>query len=348
MGILIGLLVGLIFYVIHRYLPNTPSIEIVLTLVTPYCMYYFAEQFHFSGVLAVVSGGLFLSSRRQSLLNFRSRIEGVNVWNSLVFVLNGLIFLLIGLQLPSISRQLGETSLGEAISYGLLISFVLVLTRLLCTLGASLFTRLMSSVITVADPNPGWRGPLILGWAGMRGVVSLAAALSIPLLISEAQPFPHRNLILFITFIVILVTLVFQGLTLPWLIGKIKPEDKKTTIPEHEQELIIQKKIARASLQFLEEKYGKDRVQNEHLDNLFARLQIDLRSLDQELEESSDAKENSSKSYQSIYLDLLEQQRLLLNKMNRLDEFDEELIRKYLSLIDLEELKIREKQLQEA
>jgi CPA1 family monovalent cation:H+ antiporter len=348
MGIFVGLLVGIIFYAVHRWLPTTPSIEIVLTLVTPYCMYFFAEHFHFSGVLAVVSGGLFLSSRRQSMLNFRSRIEGVNVWTNLVFVLNGLIFLLIGLQLPSITRQLGDTSLGEAISYGLLISFVLVLTRLLCTLGASLFTRLISRVITVADPNPGWRGPLILGWAGMRGVVSLAAALSIPLLISEGQPFPHRNLILFITFIVILITLVFQGLTLPWLIRKVAPEDKNTTIPEHEQELIIQKKIARASLQFLEEKYCKDRVQNEHLDNLFARLQIDLRSLDQELEESNDTKENSSKSYQSIYLDLLEQQRLFLTEMNRLAEFDEELIRKYLSLIDLEEFKIREKQLQEA
>src|SRR4029453_14782468 len=148
----------------------------------------------------------------------------------------------------------------KAIWYGLLISFVLVLTRLLCTLGASLFTRLMSRVITVADPNPGWRGPLILGWAGMRGVVSLAAALSVPLLISEGQPFPRRNLILFITFIVILVTLVFQGLTLPLLIRKVAPEDRQTIIPGHQQERIIQKKIAKASLLFLDAKRGKYRV----------------------------------------------------------------------------------------
>jgi len=348
MGIFIGLLVGIIFYAIHRWLPTTPSIEIVLTLVTPYCMYYFAEHFHFSGVLAVVSGGLFLSSRRQSMLNFRSRVEGVNVWTNLVFVLNGLIFLLIGLQLPSITRQLGDSSLGKAIWYGLIISFVLVLTRLLCTLGASPFTTFMSRLITVAEPNPGWKNPLILGWAGMRGVVSLASALSIPLLISEGQPFPHRNLILFITFVVILVTLVFQGLTLPWLIRKLEPEDRFTTIPAHAQELIIQKKIAKTSIQFLEEKYGTDRVQNAPLDNLFARLQIDLRSLEQELQASNDITENSSKSYRSIYLELLEHQRLLLNEMNRLAEFDEELIRKYLSLIDLEELKIRNKQLQEA
>jgi len=205
----------------------------------------------------------------------------------------------------------------------------------------------MSRFITVAEPNPGWRNPLVLGWAGMRGVVSLAAALSVPVLIYEAQPFPYRNLILFITFIVILVTLVFQGLTLPWLIRKVKPEDKSTTIPEHKQEIIIQKKIAQASLQFLEEKYGKEPVQNEHLNNLLERLKLDLRFFNQELEEINNAEGNSLKSYPAIYLELLERQRRLLNEMNRLAEFDEELIRKYLSLIDLEEFKIREKQLQE-
>ena len=347
MGIFVGLLVGTVFYAIHRWLPTTPSIEIVLTLVTPYCMYYFAEHFHFSGVLAVVSGGLFLSSKRDSMLTYRSRIQGVNVWNSLVFVLNGLIFLLIGLQLPSIIRQLGDISLGRAIWYGLVISVVLILTRLLCTLGASLFTRFMSRFITVADPDPGWRGPLVFGWAGMRGVVSLAAALSVPILIQEGQPFPYRNLILFITFIVILVTLVLQGLTLPWLIRKVKPEDNYATIPEHKQEIIFQKKIAQASLQFLEEKYGKDYLPNEYVNNLHARLKLDLGFLNQELEEKNNSKDNSLRSYQTIYLELLNQQRRLLNEMNRLAEFDEELIRKYLSLIDLEEFKIREKQLQE-
>lgn len=144
--IIIGLLAGLIFYGVHRLLPATSSIEIVLTLVTPYCMYYAAEHFHFSGVLSVVSGGLFLSSKRQSMLNYR--IEGVNVWTNMIFVLNGLIFLLIGLQLPSITQQLGNISLGTAIWYGLAISLVLILSRFLCTFGAAIFTRIMSHFIT--------------------------------------------------------------------------------------------------------------------------------------------------------------------------------------------------------
>jgi monovalent cation/hydrogen antiporter len=347
LGILIGLLVGAVFYAIHRFLPTTTGIDIVLTFVAPYCMYYFAEHFHYSGVLSVVSGGLFLSSRRDSMLSYRSRIEGVNVWNSLVFVLNGVIFLLIGLQLPSIVGQLGKVSLGRAVWYGLVISFVLIVTRLLCTLGTSVFTRFMSRFITVADPNPGWKNPLITGWAGMRGVVSLAMALSIPVIINEGQPFPYRDLILFITFVVILVTLCFQGLTLPWVISKINPEDKYGTIPEQRQEIILQKKIAQASRQFLDENYSKAREQNKHLDNLFARLEIDLNYFIQELEETGEERDGSLISFQNIYLEMLDRQRKRLNEMNRLEEFDEELIRKYLSLIDVEEFKIREKQIKE-
>ncbi len=346
MGVMIGVAIGFIFYAIHRWLPTTTSIEIILTLIAPYCMYYTAEQFHFSGVLAVVSGGLLLSSKRQTMLNYRSRIEGINVWTNIVFVLNGLIFFLIGLQLPSIINQLGDISLGRAIWYGLAISLVLIVARLLCTFGASLFTRFMSHFITVADPNPGWRGPIIFGWAGMRGVVSLAAALSIPLLIDEGRAFPYRNLILFITFIVILVTLVLQGLTLPWVIRKVKLEDNRV-IPEQKQEIIIQKKMAQYSLQYLNEKYDGKLPENEHLNNLKARFKIDMKLLSEELEKIDHTNENALRNFQSIYLELLEYQRKLLKEMNRRAEFDEELIRKYLSLIDLEEFKIREKQIME-
>lgn len=347
MGTLIGLGVGFVFYGIHKWLPTTPSIEVVLTLLTPYCMYYSAEHFHFSGVLAVVSGGLFLSGRRQSMLDYRSRIEGINVWTNLVFVLNGLIFFIIGLQLPSIIKQLGDVSLSTAIWYGLAISLTLILVRLLCTLGASVFTRFMSNFIKVADNNPGWRSPFILGWAGMRGVVSLAAALSVPLLISNNQAFPFRSLILFITFIVIIVTLVFQGLTLPWLIRKIKPEDRYTLIPEIKQEKIIQKKLALHSHEYLEKIYAEEQSNNKHVDNMHERLKLDLDFFNRQLDEGNNETDNSLRHFQEIYLKMLEQQRNLLDQMNQKEEFDEDIIRKYLSLIDIEEFKIREKILEE-
>jgi CPA1 family monovalent cation:H+ antiporter len=254
-----------------------------------------------------------------------------------------LIFFLIGLQLPSIANQLGDVSLGRAIWYGLAISLILIIARLLCTFGASLFTRFMSHFITVADPNPGWRGPIIFGWAGMRGVVSLAAALSIPLMVDEGMAFPNRNLILFITFIVILVTLVLQGLTLPWVIRKIRLEDKDSLIPEQKQEIIIQMKMAQYSLQYLNEKYDGRMPDNEHLHNLHARLKIDMKLLSEDLENTDRTNESALGNFGSIYLEILDHQRKILNEMNHRAEFDEELIRKYLSLIDLEEFKIREK-----
>ncbi|MEJ8819456.1 Na+/H+ antiporter [Lacibacter sp. H407] len=348
MGAVIGIGIGLIFYAIHRWLPTTPSIDILLTLVTPYCMYYAAESFHFSGVLAVVCGGLLLSSKRQQMLSYRSRIEGVNVWTSIVFVLNGLIFFLIGLQLPTVTEQLGDVSLGAAIGYGLAVSAVLIVVRLASTFGASLFTRFISRFITVADANPGWKGPLIFGWSGMRGVVSLAAALSIPLYINQVQPFPHRNLILFITFIVILVTLVLQGLTLPWVIRKVNVGEREGELSEEDQEKIIQKKMAHYSLLYLEEKQEAHLLDNEHFNNLKAKLKTELDYFSRALDETYNGNDPSLKNFQVVYLDLLDEQRKLLHKMNHKAEFDEDLIRKYQSLIDIEELKMREKQIPES
>lgn len=346
LGTLIGLAVGLVFYAVQRLLPTTPSIDTVLSLVTPYCMYYAAEHFHYSGVLAVVSGGLFLSSRRDTLLTYRSRIEGVNVWTVLSFVFNGFIFLLIGLELPTITQQLGDISLGRAIGYGLLLSLALVAGRLACSFGAALFTRVASHFITVADENPGWKLPLVAGWAGMRGVVSLASALSIPLLTPAGQPFPYRNLILFITFIVILFTLVVQGLTLPWLIKKVNLEDKYGTIPEDQQELLIQQKLSQLALRYAAEKHPQTGPQNDYLRNLQARLQLDEQLFAQALQADSKAPLDSLQRYQSFYLELLSQQRALLNDLNKQEDFDEDIIRKHFAILDLEEYKLREKQLQ--
>ena len=345
MGTVVGLAIGLVFYAIHRWLPTTPSIDIVLSFVTPYCMYYFAERFHVSGVLAVVAGGLLLSHKRDSMLTYLSRIQGANVWATVGFVFNGLIFMLIGLQLPTIVQQLGDGGLKAAIGYGLLISGVLIVTRLLCTVGASLFTQFASKFITVADANPGFRGPIVLGWAGMRGVVSLAAALSIPAFLSQGQPFPHRALILFITFVVILVTLVFQGLTLPWVIRWINPQNNRPALTEREQESIIQKKMAQASLQFIKEHHSDSLDANAHLSNLYHRFDIDLKHFTNALDAG---KTNGDKpdllfQHQQIALKLLDEQRNLLQKMNQRSEFDEDIIRKYLSLLDLEETKLREK-----
>jgi monovalent cation/hydrogen antiporter len=343
MGTAIGLVIGLVFYAIHRWLPTSPSIDIVLSFLTPYTMYYFAERFHFSGVLAVVSGGLFLSNQRHRMLSYLSRVQGTNVWSTVGFVLNGLIFLLIGLQLPAIVSGLEGISLSTAIWYGLAISLVLIVVRIFCTLGASAFTMFMSRFITVADPNPGWRGPFIFGWAGMRGVVSLAMALSIPVLANNGQPFPQRNLILFITFVVILVTLVVQGLTLPWVIKKINPQDRNNGLPKKKQETVIMRKLTEVSIKFLKEKYGDQVDANEYTKNMHARLNTELSHFISKYEGTFNPEKDALTEHQLIALEMLEEQRRVLHAVNHKMEFDEEIIRKYLALLDLEETKLREK-----
>jgi CPA1 family monovalent cation:H+ antiporter len=202
----------------------------------------------------------------------------------------------------------------------------------------------MSHFIKVADPDPGWRTPFIFGWAGMRGVVSLAAALSIPVLISKDNPFPYRSLILFITFIVILVTLILQGLTLPWMIRKIKPEKEEDKfMTDENQELVIQKRMAESSLKFLEEKYRHEWQNNRHVRLLYEKLKSDLEFFNEDTSMVSDRKDSSFNAYREIYLDLLEHQRKVLNEINLDASYDEEIIRKYSGLIDLEEFNIREK-----
>lgn len=338
MGIVIGLLVALVYYAIHRWLPTSTETDVVLTLTAPYVMYIAAESFHGSGVLAVVSGGLFLSARSQRILNYRSRLQGANVWSTLGFMLNGLVFMLIGLELPVIIKELGNVSLGEAIKYGCIITGVLIVTRLLCTMSASVFTVFISRYITTADNRPGWKGPLIFGWAGMRGVVSLAAALSIPVYMDNGQLFPQRNLILFITFTVILLTLVVQGLSLPPLIRWIKMEDPDNHLSPEEQEQIIREELLRKSMEFLDQHYGEEVKSNPALKQLREDLQHR-----QTVSVHNKLKGTDHKVYKKIYLKMLNHQRNVLHELNKDPRTEHELIRKYHELVDIEEEILRMK-----
>lgn len=343
MGIATGIAIGLVFYAMHRWLPTTPSMDTVLTLVAPYVMYITAEAFHFSGVLAVVSGGLFMSNRRMSVLSHLSRLQGINVWATVGFVLNGIVFMLIGLELPVVVHQLGESSLKEAIWYGLIISGVVIVTRVLCAFGASIFTVVISRFITTADSSPGLRMPLVFGWAGMRGVVSLAAALSIPIMAGD-RPFPQRNMILFITFVVILVTLVVQGLTLPILIRKLKLGEPDYLMSDLEQEIIVRKKMAYTALEALDNQFKQDVEDNVLLQQLRSGLANEYSFL-QSYAESHGTDTNrlhTIKRYRTVYNALLAEQRKLLKKMNRKEEFNDEIIRKHFSQLDLAEEKLNQ------
>ena len=342
MGIACGIAVALIFYAVHLWLPTTTNIDVILTLLTPYAMYIVAESFEFSGVLAVVSGGLFLSTRRTTFLTHSSRLQGVNVWEAVAFMLNGLIFLLIGLEFPTIIKDLGPQGIGPAIKYGLIVTGILIVTRLASTYGATAFTVLVSKYIKTADSNPGWKAPLLLGWAGMRGVVSLAAALSIPVTLHAGTAFPHRPLILFITFMVILITLVLQGLTLPALIKWVDIEDLDYTISFEQQRQMVRKQLARLSLDILDKKHAREVKENAMVRLIKNQIVADMELLkDWREEDAAEREEQFYHEYRSIRTELIAEQRKYLSDLNKQKEINDDIIRQQLDLLDLEEERIK-------
>lgn len=330
-GVGIGVALGYVVYKLQRWLDTDVNSEIIITLITPYLIYLAAESVHASGVLSVVSGGLFLSSRSHLFLSHSSRLQGTNVWSVLGFLLNGLVFLLIGLELPVIVSGLGDTKMSTAIGYGIVISVILMLSRVVCALGASQFTVFVSRFIKTADNRPGWKGPLVFGWAGMRGVVSLAAALSIPVFTEDGLPFPQRNLILFVTFVVILITLVVQGLTLPSLIKWLNVEDLDHYPSRNEQEQVLRDKLYLASQDYLNA-YRPDN------DKASASLSLLKTQLNYRRVWKVDG--DLLHSYREVYSDLLGMQRHWLLKWNASMELEEELVRHYLMLLDIEEEKL--------
>jgi monovalent cation/hydrogen antiporter len=341
MGIAIGLAVALVFYAIHRWLPTSANIDVVLTFMSPYVMYIAAESFHFSGVLAVVSGGLYLSARRHQFLSYHSRLQSVSVWQAVAFVLNGFVFMLIGLEFPVIIKNLGTEGLKSAINYGLIITAVLIVGRFICTYAAVVVTMVMSKIITVADPSPGWRAPTMLGWAGMRGVVSLAAALSIPLTLTNGAVFPNRDMILFITFTVILVTLVLQGLTLPLVVKWVNMPDPDLTVPMEQQRQLVRKKLAHLSLGILDEHYNDVCKNNGMVQSLVMRYNAEMKLLKDWDKDDNHAREQFYyNDYLKIMAHLLKEQRKLLHTLNKKEEISDELVKHQFDLLDLEEEKL--------
>jgi len=342
MGLVVGLAVAQGFYLIHRFMPTTPSINTVLTFMAPYVMYLLAEEFHFSGVLAVVSGGLLLSFRSHEVFDANTRLQANSVWASVGFVLNGLVFILIGLELPLAVEGLGSYSLRQAIFYGFVISGIIILIRLLWMYPAAFVPRWWSYNIRTTEVSPGWQGPLILGWAGMRGVVSLASALSVPLLLTNGQDFPQRNLMLFITFVVILVTLVFQGLTLPLLIRLTGIAGKEDSMPAEEQEAGIRLRLRQVALAHLSQHYTPDIEENELIRALQQRMQAEAQRTGQLLDalDYDESKRLALQRYHHVLLDVLRVQRAELLVLRHQDVFEDEMLRHQEAQLDLDEAKI--------
>ncbi len=214
----LGLLAGWIVDYIERRIDDGP-IEIILSILVPYAVYLSASAVQASGVLAVVACGLFVSRRSASFFSPPVRIQVWSVWEALTFVLNGLVFVLIGLQLPGIRASIRGFGLSTLLVDGAIFSALLILLRLVWTFpGAGISYLIRTRIGHHKEKRPSLRQIFVIGWTGMRGVVSLAAALALPAVLADGSPFPQRNVIVFLTFCVIVVTLVLQGVTLPPLI----------------------------------------------------------------------------------------------------------------------------------
>ncbi|MBD2755805.1 Na+/H+ antiporter [Spirosoma validum] len=234
-GLLIGGGLGWLMTVALQRITSA-TIQTSLTLLAPYLAYLAAEHVHASGILAVVSAGLLITRRTPEVFSPQARLESRAVWDTAIFLLEGVVFILIGLQLPAIVADLGGYTTGELALYSVVVSAVTILIRILWVffssyyphlLGWSKRTTITGSVNDEHSNQVDWRNVLIVAWTGTRGVISLATALALPLSLEGGQLFPQRNLILFLAFVVILATLVLQGLSLPLLIRLlgVKPQN---------------------------------------------------------------------------------------------------------------------------
>ncbi|MBV8639025.1 MAG: Na+/H+ antiporter [Candidatus Eremiobacteraeota bacterium] len=216
-GVLIGLLAGFVIESVLRLLMRgnleDPTIGNVIVLIAPYASYLPADALGASGVLAVVTTGIYLNQRANRFMSSEGRVVGLAVWNMMIFLLNALVFLLIGLELPLIVSSLGS-SFTRFVIDAVIISVAVILIRIVWVFPSAWLPRLLIKRVRDRDPLPSWRVIGVIAWSGMRGIVSLAAALALPYTDAAHHPLSGRAEIIFITLCVIVVTLVFQGLSL--------------------------------------------------------------------------------------------------------------------------------------
>ena len=248
-GIVVGTAIARLFVAIHRRVGDT-LMEMMLSLMLPYLAYLAAETLHLSGVLAVVAAGLVRGRYAPEAFSPQARIAAYSLWRVVVFAVNCLVFILIGLQLPELVGGLAEMSLAQAIGYGVLLSVVAMVVRLAWVFPGAYLPRLVRGLLRRRPgPIPPWRNVAIVGWCGMRGIVSLAAALALPLTLTDGSPFPGRDLLVFLAFVVIFVTLVVPGLTLGPLVRALKVGGDWSV---HDETTLARAETARAALAELE------------------------------------------------------------------------------------------------
>jgi Na+/H+ antiporter len=218
--ILWGIATGWLMLRLRRWV-REPRIEILLSVLTPFIAYWPPQHLGGSGVLATVTTGLYISWNGLRLISAPTRLQGIFFWDFFIYVIEGMVFLLTGLQARTLSAGVRNYPIAHLVVSAVVVSAVVIATRFIWMYPATYLPRWLVPAIARKDPAPPWQWPFVLAFTGVRGIVSLAAALAIPLSTAAGTPFPHRDLVLLLTFVVVLVTLVGQGLTLPWVIQRL-------------------------------------------------------------------------------------------------------------------------------
>jgi CPA1 family monovalent cation:H+ antiporter len=337
-GVAVGLIVA---WVIARLLSwvREDLIDIVLSLIAPYVAYLGAERLHVSGVLATVAAGIYLGARSPELLSASTRLTGAAFWNTLIFLLNGVVFMLIGLQLPEVVRGLHNHSRGELLWDAGIICGVVILTRIVWVFPSAWLPRWLSKRIRARDPMPPWRNIAVFGWCGMRGVVSLAAALAVPRLLPNGAEFPERDLILCFTFAVILATLVGQGLTLPWLIRRLRVS---APAGEEHAEREARRTAAEAALNRIEKLAAAERWTKETVSAVTETYHERIHYLSDELAEALGWSPHRQRFIERRHLrrEALAAEREHLIGLHRKHRLSKELLHKLERELDLEETRL--------
>jgi CPA1 family monovalent cation:H+ antiporter len=330
-GVAVGLLAGWLVAELRRRL-DEPVVEIVVSVFTGYAAYLPAELLGVSGVLAAVTAGIYVGWRAPELASPSTRLLGFSFWEVLVYLANAVLFILVGLQLQPILAELDGTAVAVLVGQGVLVSAVVIGVRLGWVFSVPYLIRAIDRRPSQVMRRAGARERLVVGWSGMRGAVSLAAALALPL------DFPLRNLILFLTFAVILATLVVQGLTLPTLIRRLRVQGDDA---EEREELRARLAAANAALERLDELAGEDWTRDDTVERLhglydFRRRRLKVRAGKIE----DDGAEDRSLAYQRLVRELLQAQRGAIVRLRNQGVISNDVMHRIERELDLEDTRL--------
>jgi len=338
-GVAIGFVVGWVIAEIRKRV-NDVNTELTISLFSAYGAFIPADQLGVSGVLAVVTCGLLLGFRAPEIASPESRMQGDALWSILTFLLNAALFILIGLQLPSIVEGLSGEPTGQVVGYAAAICAAVIAMRFI-------WANVMTVVIRTLDRRPSqrarrstWRVRIISSWSGMRGSVSLAAALALPLHTNSGAPFPGRDLILFITFSLIVVTVVGQGLTLPWLIRRLGVVEDGAD--EESEELKARLVIAKAALARVDDLEDEEWTRDGTVERVRALYRYRKRRFATRagMIDDEEGIEERSIAYQRMMHEIYAAQRAELLRLRNQREISIDVMRRVERELDLEEQRL--------